>query len=244
MVEPRRRDARAAAALDAGARAARASRSIGAGDGEGAEQVLLELIGDARPEQRDLRAARPRLQGSLGARRAKRASFLAPGPARQGDRGLSAGLRGRLARRLSGHQRGDADGAAHAARPAPSRAAAGRRATRSSAGSRRARRTTGTTRRCSSSRFSRRTRRARPPRSAMRWRRSASPGSPRRPRAICASFARRARRATKRCHGPPRSRRSSTVRRKRSEPRFVRYRGSTRPSIFLTACICLPFRPR
>ena len=75
--------------------------------------------------------------------------------------------------------------------------------------------------------------------------RAASPGSPRPPPAICASSVRPARRANGRCRGPRRPRRSWTVRRKkRSEPRFVRYRGSMRRIISLTARICLPFRPR
>ena len=70
----------------------------------------------ARPGQRDLRPARPGLQGPVG-----RGGPGRPTPARrraapQGHRGLPDGIRGRLARPLPGHQRGAADAPARPGR--------------------------------------------------------------------------------------------------------------------------------
>ena len=63
----------------------------------------------ARPGQRDLRPARPGLQGPVGGGAPGRTDPARRRAARQGDRGLPRRVRGRLARPLPGHQRGAAD---------------------------------------------------------------------------------------------------------------------------------------
>ncbi len=82
-----------------------------------AEEVLSTLIFETRPLQRNLRPARPRLQGPLGRREEGR------GPCRrrlgaEGGQLLSQGLQRGLARSLSGDQRADTDGADPSRRPA------------------------------------------------------------------------------------------------------------------------------
>ena len=90
-----------------------------------AEKVLTEVIARVRAEQRDQRPARPRLQGHLGGRQAAGRGLEARGHLKRAIASLPRRLRGRLARRLSRHQRGDADGDVEPARPGASRAAAG-----------------------------------------------------------------------------------------------------------------------
>ena len=89
----------------------------------------------ARPGQRDLRPARPGLQGPVAGRVGARTDPARRGAARQGDRGLSGRVRGRLARPLPGHQRGAADAPArpdgHRGSPRSSRWSATARGRRS-----------------------------------------------------------------------------------------------------------------
>ena len=103
-----------------------------------AERVLLEVIEDHGPSSETLGLLGRVYKDRWEAER-EGSALRARGVPRPGDRRLPARLRGRLARRLSGHQRGDADGDPRPGRRRAAGAAAGR-PLRQPAADRRARR--------------------------------------------------------------------------------------------------------
>ena len=96
------------------------------GDGEKAEQVLLDLIGTRGPSSETYGLLGRVYKDRWDAATKQGEKFLARGLLDKAIEAYRKGFESRLARLLSGHQRGDADDAAHAAGPAPRCAAADR----------------------------------------------------------------------------------------------------------------------